>query len=287
MKQLEILEDADVSKESKAIVYYGLMASESEQKLMDSLADAGAEQSEIGQLMMGLYHADQLKGTIKRIEQQKVLKGVPMTDEEKKLVVGDILGTELTTEKGNPSQYAKFLSATDRGLSVDDFMDMRAKGVDVEDYLEATDTGLNSDAASELAYAMYDLDEKDDAEDAEYWRTCIKQSDNEYTQLALMGAYMSDDTFKKAAMAYELDVSPDMFVTYYEKRNEYDVDGSGSYSNAEVQAVIDAMGKGYTKEQKGVLWQMATGSKSTKNNPYSKEAGQKWLDAKAKTKAKE
>ena len=43
------------------------------------------------------------------------------------------------------------------------------------------------------------------------------------------------------------------------------------YSNAEVQAVIDAMGKGYTKEQKGVLWQMATGSTSTKNNPYRKK----------------
>lgn len=287
LNQLEILEDADVSKESKAIVYYGLMASESEQELMDSLADAGAEQSEIGQLMMDLYHADQFKGTAKRIAQQKALKGVSMTDEEKKMVVGNLLGTNLTTDKGEPTQYASFLSAIGRGLSVDDFMDMRSKGIDVEDYLEATDAGVRYTTALELVYDMYDLDEKEDAEDVEYWRACIKRSDNEYTQLSMLGTYMNEDTFKKVTIAYNLDVSPEMFVTYHEKRSEHDADGNGSYTQAEVKAVIDAIGKGYTIEQKGVLWQMATGSKSTKNNPYSKEAGQRWLDEKAKAKAKE
>lgn len=286
LNRLEILEAAEVSKESKAIVYYGLLASDSERELMDSLADAGAEQGEIGKLMMELYHADQFKGTAKRVAQQNALAGVPMTEEEKTLVVGSILGTELVNENGNPTQYAKFLSATGRGLRVDDFMDMRSKGVDVEEFLETTDAGLNVAAARELAYDLYDLDEKDDAEDVEYWRACIKRSDNEYTQLSMLGPYMSDNTFKKVTMAYNLDVSPDMFVTYYEERSKFDNDGNGSYTQAEVKAVIDAMGSKYSSEQKGVLWQMATGSTSTKNNPYSKEAGQKWLDAKAAEKEK-
>lgn len=91
---------------------------------------------------------------------------------------------------------------------------------------------------------------------------------------------MEKSTFKKLRIAYDLDVSPDMFVTYYEKQKEFDSDGNGSYTQAEVKAVIDAIGRGYTNEQKGVLWQMGTGSKSIKNNPYSKSAGQKWIDAK-------
>lgn len=107
----------------------------------------------------------------------------------------------------------------------------------------------------------------------------MKSASNEETQMAIMGRAMDDDQFKKLTMAQKLDVSPDMFVTYYETRSKYDADGNKSYSNAEVKAVIDAMGKGYTNKQKGVLWQMATGSTSTKNNPYSKEAGQKWIDA--------
>lgn len=250
-----------------------------------SMIELGADDRESFTVIREMEKTNELKGNEKRMAQQAVLAEAALTDGEKKLIVGLVLGTEMVTESGNPSQYAKFLSAADRGLSVDDFMAMRTKGVDVEEYLEATDAGLNSDAAVELAYAMYDLDEKDDAEDAEYWRTCIKQSDNEYTQLALMGAYMSDDTFKKATMAYELDVTPDMFVTYYETRGKYDADGNGNYTNAEVKAVIDAM-KGCTNEQKGILWQMATGSTSTKNNPYSKEAGQKWLDEKDAAKEK-
>ena len=106
-------------------------------------------------------------------------------------------------------------------------------------------------------------------------------------QLSLLAGRMSDAAFKKLKMAYDLDVSPDMYVTYHETRSKYDADGNKSYSNAEVKAVIDAMGGKYSNEQKGVLWQMATGSTSTKSNPYSKNAGQKWLDAKAAAKKAE
>ena len=35
-----------------------------------------------------------------------------------------------------------------------------------------------------------------------------------------------------------------------------------------------------TSEQMGFLWQMLTGNKSTKNNPFSKTGGEKWLEIK-------
>ena len=275
-----ILGEADVANESKAIVYYGMLASKSEQELMDKLADAGAEQGAIGNLMMDLKKAGCLKGAAMREAQQKALSDAAMTDEEKIVVVGYILGTEMVTDKGKPTPYANFLSALDRGLSVDEYMEMRTDGVDVEEYLELTDSGIASGKATELAYDMYDLDGREDVDDAEYWRLIVNSSDNENTQMAMLGTRMSDSYFEKLTTAQKLDVSPNMFVSYYETRAKYDADGNGSYTQAEIKAVIDAMGKNYTNEQKGVLWQMATGSKSTKNNPYSKEAGQKWLDIK-------
>ena len=153
-------------------------------------------------------------------------------------------------------------------------------------FTEMTERGVGDELAHDVQMEMYKLDAAD-ASDVEYWRLAVNFANIEETQMAIMGSSMDDDQFEKLVMAQKLDVSPDMFVTYYEKRGEHDADKNGSYSNAEVQAVIDAMGKDYTKEQKGVLWQMATGSKSTKNNPYSKSAGQKWLDAKAAGKEKE
>lgn len=57
--------------------------------------------------------------------------------------------------------------------------------------------------------------------------------------------------------------------------------GNGSYSGAEVKAAIDSM-RGLSTKEKSVLWQLATGSKSTKNNPYDKQWGQKVIDARNK-----
>lgn len=63
------------------------------------------------------------------------------------------------------------------------------------------------------------------------------------------------------------------------------MDGNGSYKNAEIQAAIDGITGYYTTEQKAVLWQLATGSTSAKNNPYSRQVGQQVLDTRAATKA--
>lgn len=152
-------------------------------------------------------------------------------------------------------------------------------------YNEMVENGVASEFAYEVQTDMYELDAAD-AADVEYWRYAVNAASNEYTQMAIMGSKMSDAQFKKLTRAYNLDISPDMFVTYYEQQSKFDADGNGSYTNAEVTALIESIGKGYTNEQKGVLWQMGTGSKSTKNNPYSKEAGQKWIDAKSADKEK-
>lgn len=244
-----------------------------------TLVEMGANDREAYALIEKLAEIKQLKGNEKLKEQQNLLAEAAFTEEEKAVLVGHILGKEMITGSGNPTLYAKFLTAASRGLSVDDFMDMRSKGIDMDDFLELTDTGLNTRAALKAAYEMHELDEDEGAEAADYWRLAVKSSDNEAVQLSLLAGRMSDAAFKKLKLAVELGVSPDMYVTYYETRGKCDADGSGTYTQEEIKAVIDAMDGRWTDEQKGVLWQMATGSTSTKNNPYSKIAGQRWLDA--------
>ena len=73
-------------------------------------------------------------------------------------------------------------------------------------------------------------------------------------------------------------------ISLYEIRSQYDADKNGSYTNAEIRAAIDAMSGSYSAEQKAVLWQLATGSTSAKNNPYSRKVGQQVVDARAAAK---
>lgn len=62
---------------------------------------------------------------------------------------------------------------------------------------------------------------------------------------------------------------------------KYDEDENQSYSQKEIAAAVDAIGGSLnlTTKQKAVLWQIATGSKSAKNNPYSVDVGWNVIDA--------
>ena len=98
---------------------------------------------------------------------------------------------------------------------------------------------------------------------------------------------MTEAQYQKVEIANDFGVTPDAYVTLQEIKVQYDSDGNGAYKNSEIQDAIDALPGKYTDEQKAVLWQLATGSKSAKNNPYSREVGQRVLDAKEATKNRE
>ncbi len=73
---------------------------------------------------------------------------------------------------------------------------------------------------------------------------------------------------------------------------QFDENGNGSYSSAEITAAIKSIsvngimlpsGDGtvfsLTSEQQGILWQMYSSSKTAKNNPFNSAAGQRYLNA--------
>lgn len=105
-------------------------------------------------------------------------------------------------------------------------------------------------------------------------------SDDVDDQLAALSMVMTDAQFQKVEIANDFGVRPETYVTLQEIKSQYDADGNNSYKNTEIQAAVDGLPGRYTRKQKAVLWQLATGSTSARNNPYSREIGQQVLDAK-------
>lgn len=154
-------------------------------------------------------------------------------------------------------------------------------------YDELVGAGMDPDEAYDLTGALNELqpaDGEDEVSDLQKWRASVDFSDDVEDQLAALSAVMTDAQFLKVEIANNFGVSPDAYVTLQEIKPQYDADGNGSYKNAEIQAAVDGLPGYYTTEQKAVLWQLATGSTSSRNNPYSRQVGQQVLDARAAAK---
>ena len=142
--------------------------------------------------------------------------------------------------------------------------------------------GVDPDDAYNLTKEFDDLEPEvgeDHVTDVQEWRWAVDRSSTVAGQLSILKGVMKDSQFAKAETATVFDISLDAYVGYYEIRAKYDSDGNGSYTQKEVKAAIDSMGKyRLTNAEKAALWQLVTGAKSAKNNPYSTSEGQRVID---------
>lgn len=107
---------------------------------------------------------------------------------------------------------------------------------------------------------------------------------------ALIKEKFENGKFELSNFVVELEeygIAPAAYVRAQEIKLQYDADGNGSLTNKEWQAVVDAISSDnvvlggdntifyMTNPQRAVLWQMLTGNKSSKSNPYSREWGEK------------
>ena len=238
---------------------------------------------------------------LKQAEKMADLAEQDMPDKLKTEIVGSLIGTEMETETGNPSGWAKFQEALKAGMSVDEYLELRAEEGDIDKYLEFTGAGVGSDDALELTQEIAVLEPeegKQKVSSTQRWRAAVNSVDTAVDQLEALSVLMTDSQYEKVRIAYDNDIEPNIYVKLYETLPKYDANGNGSYTNAEVADAIDAMcgnpyqqmqaaisgdGSAYnlTNVQKAVLWQLVTGAKSAKNNPYSVAAGQKVVNARA------
>ena len=237
---------------------------------------------------------------MKDSEKYNLLAGKDYSDVEKQALAGDIMGTDMTTESGNPSQYAKLVQILDSGLDMDGYLSLREMD-GVDEYLDALDAGLDSDAALDMARALGDLEPEygeDSVSVLQKQRAVIDAGLTVQEQLTALESISSESEYKKFRTAHTFGVEPDAYVCAKEILPQFDKPNAngnyGTYTQAEIEEALDALGTGtngillptagrtsvtLTNDQKAVLWQLLTGSSSAKNNPYSTSIGWDVLDA--------
>lgn len=293
---------SSVSKEGKAILYYGMAASSTEQKWMDSLADAGADQADTLGFVHDLYEAESLKGTDKKIRRAEVFAAAPLTEEEKQFAVQFIMDNKRMTDSGNLTTYGKFLAAMESGLSVDKYMQMYSSEANVDDFLEMQDAGVSTDAAADITIKLGQLVPLEGEEYVSWNQECdviLNSSLSNSDQVAALQAVSYESTGIKIRIGYENGLAPGALVYLKRILPEFDENGNGSYSQKEVTAAIDAVcgddnvlyaltgttphGFNLNNDQKAVLWQLQCNGKK---NPYNQAVGdriyQQWKSASSK-----
>ncbi len=216
-------------------------------------------------------------------------------------VTGDMNGgekAELLAEWDLPEEAKReiFLSdISDADGTVADIQAFEDAGHDFDDFLRAYGKyedyvidGMEPELAENLYEEMEQIvpeDGKNTPTNLQAWRASVDFSDDVNDQLAALDMVMSDSQIQKVEIACSFGVTPDSYVRLQEIKAQYDADGNGSYTHAEIRSAINSM-VGLSTKQKAVLWQLATGATSAKNNPYDRSVGQKVLDEREKAKEK-
>lgn len=223
---------------------------------------------------------------------EKMLSGLyEYAGEKAKAAVFD--GYEVKTS----TQKADDVLAT--GAEMVDYLELKLAGA-VDKYLDAIDGGLDTQSAKDVALGMAELtpDEgKKTVSDVQKWRAAIDAVDGADAQHDALLAVMKDSTKQKYEIADSYGIEARTWVQLKEILPQFDEDGNGSYKGEEIENAIDTMnghggimlpgGDGpqqLTNEMRAVLWQLFTGSKSAKNNPYSERVGSQVIAEREKTK---
>ncbi len=285
--QREILRKSDVSGEAKKLIYRTMLAEESDNKILDELGDYS---DNVIDTIMDIKDAE---GTANKLH---IIADQPLNDREALALAGMVMGSELKTKKGKSTQYANMLSASKQGISTDDALRMQADGIDLGDFVELREFGVEAKDAQKYLEAVGDLEPmegKKQVAEVQKWRTAIDTAVTTTGQLNLLSTVMDEKTYAKVKVGYDLGLEPAAYVRVKEVLPQFDENGNGSYSSAEITAAINSISTSglmlpggdhtvfsLTSEQQGILWQMFSTSKTAKNNPFNSAAGKRYLEAK-------
>lgn len=246
----------------------------------DKLVEAGLEKPTALELATAFDQLEPLEGKKQVSDAQKyrTIDAADLSHQEKIMAIGSIMGTEMTTDTGNPSQYAKMLDAIDSGLTVGDYLTLKEIG-GVEEYLEQVEAGVEPQTAVgivEQVQAIKDEAGEEDVDSIVLYRAAVNAAGSEEEQLAALKSLMSESSYEKVEVSHNFGVPPETYVTFKELLPRYDADGNGSYKQAEVTEAIGSM-LGLTSAERATLWQMQ--GWKPKNNPFDKTVGEQVYQA--------
>lgn len=286
--RMQLIRESAMSDECKDIAYYGLIATDYERELMDALADAGAS-SGVNEFVSAYSDAKRLEGDAERIGLRDVICESSLTEQEKQVVMQYMLGPEEVNENGNLTKYGKYIYAVEQGMSTDDYMELYAKNVSVDKYLDMLDTGLSENGAMDLTRKLAELDTKDMTDTQKWKAECdaiMAAGLSERDQVAALVSVSYESTGRMFQIGYDHGIGPSLVLDFKRALPEFDANSNRNYSQKEVTAAIDAIAGNeiwlaltggrvnLTNEQKAVLWQLQNSSWKPNKNPYDKEVGQ-------------
>lgn len=215
------------------------------------------------------------KEQISDMQKYRAIDASGLNDEEKLNAMSVLLGMEMETESGEPSQRAKMLRVVETGASLTDYLDIKEAG-GVDNYLEYVDLGLNREKAKEVVEAVAALPKLPKGE--EYTSdqkklAALSVCDTAEEQIIVYATYGSSDdvitTTAKFTAAAKYDVTPEMYLKAKAlAKADFNKDNNNSLNSKEVEAALRSMD--LTNRQRAALWQMF--GINWKKNPFGNTA---------------
>ena len=207
---------------------------------------------------------------MKQSDKIALLQKQRYSDKAKAALFGSMVGTDLKTDKGEPTKFAKFKEAVSSGLSVNDSLTLYDEDM-LDKYLKLIDEDYDTETAFNAALII-----RDASEDIDKYKA-IYESDADLEDAGAALRIVLNKYSYKADVAEDYDIDAKEFSEMKITLPKYDADGNGSYKQAEVKATLDSMN--LTNDERAALWQIQSGSTSAKNNPYNKSIGQAVINA--------
>lgn len=191
----------------------------------NKLVDAGVSPGNAARITEALYSLEPEDGkkSVSQVQQYGAVDKLDgLTDEEKLAAIGTIMGTDATTESGNPSQYSKLTDAIESGLSLTDALEQRENGT-LDDYLEFYSAGMKSDAAVDAAETLDAMPE--DASTVERYLAIAEMPLSERDKDAALSAIMSDSAYEKYQAARSKGIDTYEYVAFLRAISDFSGDG--------------------------------------------------------------
>lgn len=191
----------------------------------NKLVDAGVSPGNAARITEALYSLEPEDGkkSVSQVQQYGAIDKLDgLTDEEKLAAIGTIMGTDATTESGNPSQYSKLTDAIESGLSLTDALEQRENGT-LDDYLEFYSAGMKSDAAVDAAETLDAMPE--DASTVERYLAIAEMPLSERDKDAALSAIMSDSAYEKYQAARSKGIDTYEYVAFLRVISDFSGDG--------------------------------------------------------------
>ena len=117
-----VLLAADISDDGKSVAYYGLMATDKERELMDTLADSDADMGAVTQVLLDVKNAGSLKGAEASNAKRTALAESPLTDDEKREMYRYLFGEKQEDGSYTTSRDDDIMAFEQAGMDFDTFL---------------------------------------------------------------------------------------------------------------------------------------------------------------------